>query len=173
VIDWTPTPYMQMPRKDNLSPTGNYALASNIATVNTSGIETDIQYSVHLKKHNIIWGTIGVVWLDSKTSETTPSFYISSHAKFLTNFNLEYTNRFFAINVNGVYKHRTPQKATAINAEVDADCFMMNAKADVFLLKERLSVFGEIDNVFDNKCGDLLGSILPGRWLMAGVKLAL
>jgi len=171
LIDWVTTPYSQMPRKDNLSPTGTYALASNVAKVNTSGVETDIQYNKHFNRHHILWATLGLVWLDSKSSNAAPSFYISSHAKFLTNFNIIYSNKLFSLGVNGVYKHRKPQTANAINAEVDADCFMMNVKADVFLLKQRLNLFVETDNVFDNKCGDLLGSQLPGRWLMAGVSL--
>jgi vitamin B12 transporter len=173
VIDWTPTPYSNMPRKNNLSPTGNYALASNIAEVITSGLETDLQYSKELSNQQQLWITIGMTWLDSKTSETTPSFYISSHAKFLTNFNILYSNKLFAVSVNGVYKHRNPQKATAINAQINADCFMMNTKADVFLWERKLSLFMEVDNILDNKCGDLLGSQLPGRWLMGGLKLNL
>jgi iron complex outermembrane receptor protein len=160
-----------MPRKDNLSPSGNYALASNIATVKTSGLETDIQYTKQFNNRQQVWGTLGLVWLDSKTSEPTPSFYISSHAKFLTNFNLEYSNRRYAISANGVYKHRRPQLASAINAKVDADCFMMNTKAEVFVCQQRMSLFLEADNILDNKCGDLLGSKLPGRWLMGGLKL--
>ncbi len=172
VIDWTPTPYSSMPRKDNLSPTGNYALANNIAEVNTSGVETDVQYSKQFNHQQQVWATLGMVWLDSKTSETTPSFYISSHATFLTNFNVRYEYKRFSVSVNGVYKHRKQQSATAINAKVDANCFMLNGEANVLLL-HGLSLFIEADNALDNKCSDLLGSQLPGRWLMGGLKLSI
>ncbi|HET6996263.1 MAG TPA: TonB-dependent receptor, partial [Chitinophagaceae bacterium] len=171
VIDWVTTPYANMPRKDNLSPMGTYALASNIAKVNTSGLETDLIYSKHFNKHHVVTGSAGLVWLDSETNGSTPSFYISSHAKFLTNFALRYENKFLAVCINGVYKHRKPQEATAIEAEVDADCFMMNGRIDYFLLKNRISLFGEMDNIADARCGDLLGPQVPGRWLMGGVKI--
>lgn len=173
VIDWVTTPYANMPRKDNLSPTGTYALASNIAIVNTSGLETDIQYSKRFKKQQQFWGTVGLIWLDDEISAGNPSFYISSHAKFLTNFNLEYSNQLFSITLNGVYKHRTPQEASAINTTIHADCFTMNAKVAVWLLKQRLSIFSELDNVFDAENSDLLGSQLPGRWWMGGLKFIL
>jgi iron complex outermembrane receptor protein len=45
LIDYVPTPYSQIPRKENLVPTGNYAFAKNIARVTTKGFETDLQFS--------------------------------------------------------------------------------------------------------------------------------
>jgi vitamin B12 transporter len=170
VIDWVTTPYSDMPRKDNLTPLGTYALATNIANVHTTGAEMDIQYNKHFNHKQDIWATLGWVWLDSKSSNAVPSFYISSHAKFLTNFNVIYENKYFSLCVNGVYKHRTPQKASAINAEVTADVFIVNTKADVFIWQQKLSAFVEVDNIFDRASTDLLGSQLPGRWLMGGVK---
>ncbi|HEY4481802.1 MAG TPA: TonB-dependent receptor [Candidatus Brocadiaceae bacterium] len=171
VIDWTTTPYSQMPRKDNLSPTGTYALAKNIAKVNTSGLETDVQFNGELGNQQSIWATVGVVWLDRETSDAVPSFYISSHAKLLTNFNVLYNWRWLNVSVNGIYKHRAPQSATAINAKLSGDYFVMNVKAEGFIWKKRLSVFVEADNVFDKSYSDLLGSQMPGRWLMGGVRL--
>jgi iron complex outermembrane receptor protein len=173
VIDWVPTLYSNMPRKGNLSPTGNYALSSNIAKVNTSGLEGDALYSKLFNRQQKVSGTLGLVWLDDKTSEATPSFYISSHAKFLANFSLQYSNKWFGISATGIYKHRRPQSASAINAKVDADCFMLNTEADVFLIQKKFIVFAELDNVTDITCSDLLGSQLPGRWLMGGVKMNL
>ncbi|MDP4260980.1 MAG: TonB-dependent receptor [Bacteroidota bacterium] len=171
VIDWVTTPYSDMPRKDNLSPAGIYALATNIANVNTTGAEADIQYNRHFNRHQAVWATLGLVWLDSKSSNSVPSFYISSHAKFLTNFNVHYSNKLFSLSVNGIYKHRDPQKSTAINTEVNADCFIVNTNADVFFWQQKMSVFVEVDNLTDKKSEDLLGSQLPGRWLMGGVRL--
>jgi vitamin B12 transporter len=173
VIDWVTTPYANMPRKDNLSPTGIYALASNIAQLNTTGFETDIQYSKHWTHQQQFWATMGLTWLDDETNETTASFYISSHAKFLTNFNLEYSNQLVSININGMYKHRTPQQASSINAVINADCFIMNAKVAVWLLKQRLCIFTELDNVFNSRSSDLLGSQLPGSWWIGGIRMNL
>ena len=173
VIDFTPTPYAQMPRKDNLSPTGKYALASNIASVNTTGIETDIQYTKQLQDFQRIFTTIGFVWLDSKTSETVPSFYISSHAKFLVNFNLQYQNKFGSVSFNGIYKDRKPRSASSISANISKNYFLINTIAEVNVLRNKFCVFAEADNLFNKTYSDILGSQMPGRWLMAGLKLNL
>ncbi len=171
LIDWTTTPYGEMPRQDNLSSTGTYALAKNIAEVNTTGAELDIQFIKTLRPGHQLWSTLGVVWLNSESSDSQPSFYIASHARYLANFNIRYTNNLFELSVNGIYKNRSPQQAHAINAHVDANCIMMNTKLDVFIWKNRFSSFVQVDNVLDKKCSDLLGSQLPGRWLTGGIKL--
>jgi iron complex outermembrane receptor protein len=173
LIDWVPTPYSEMPRKENLSPTGTYALAKNIAKVNTTGVEADIQFNRSFNKSNHFFSTFGLVWLDSKSSDAAPSFYISSHANFLANLSAEYVHKRFSIAVTAIYKNREERKASAINAAVNKNCFLMNAKATIFFWDQRLAVFAEVDNVFDSTCSDLLGSQLPGSWLMGGIKLSL
>jgi iron complex outermembrane receptor protein len=162
-----------MPRKDNLSPTGTYALAKNIAKVNTTGIETDVQFSKSFGKSNQLLSTLGLIWLNSKSDNPTPSFYISSHARFLTNLSIEYLHKRFSLSSTVIYKNRKPQKAAAINADVHENCFMLNAKGRIFFCNKKLSAFVEVDNVFDTICSDLLGSNLPGRWLMGGLSLSL
>jgi iron complex outermembrane receptor protein len=172
LIDWTPTPYSQMPRKINLSPTGSYALAKNIAQVNTAGFETDLQFTKQINSSQKIWAIWGLLWLDSKSSDTIPSFYISSHAKFSSNFSVAYENKIFAISINGIYKKRREQSAAAINAKLSPHYFIMNAKAEIFVVK-RTSVFFQADNIFNTNYSDLLGSQMPGRWLMRGVSFKL
>jgi iron complex outermembrane receptor protein len=172
LIDWTPTPYSMMPRKNNLSPAGTYALAKNISKVNTSGFETDIQFTKSLENSQHFRFMTGFTWLNSKSSDSVLSFYISSHAKFSNNFSIAYDNKYFAISMNGVYKKRKPQTATAINARLSRDYFIMNLRAEIFLLK-KFSVFAQADNLLDANYSDLLGSQMPGRWLMGGLKLEL
>lgn len=168
LIDWTPTPYSMMPRKINLSPTGNYALAKNIAKVNTSGFETDIQFNKQINSTQKIWAMLGLLWLESKSSDTTPSFYISSHAKFSSNFSVVYENKIFALSINGIYKKRRQQSAAAIAAALSPHYFIMNVKAEIFVLKKTL-LFVQADNLFNKTYSDLLGSQMPGRWLMGGI----
>ncbi|HEU4632403.1 MAG TPA: TonB-dependent receptor [Flavisolibacter sp.] len=173
LIDYVTTPYSQMPRKENLSPSGTFALAENISKVRTTGVETDIQFSKDLASKQKLWAAIGFVWLNSKSSDTLPSFYISSHARYLTNFTAQYMNKWFSISVNGLFKKRQAQSATPAIAKVSADYFVLNAKAEAFLLRDRLSAFVEADNLFDKNYTDLLGSQMPGRWFMGGIKISL
>ena len=173
VIDWVPTAYANMPRKTNLSPTGTYALAKNISRVNTTGAELDVQYAHNFKNANSLLATLGFVWLNSDSDKGEPSFYISSHAKLLSNFSLQFVGKYFAIRATGVYKNRNPQQAVAIQAHIDKNCFMMNTKADVFLMRKQLSLFVQVDNLFNKRCADLLGTRVPGRWASGGLCLSL
>ncbi|OJY84391.1 MAG: TonB-dependent receptor [Sphingobacteriales bacterium 44-15] len=170
LIDYSTTPYDEMPRKENLIPTGTYALAKNIASVNTTGFETDAQYTHHFTELHRLSGSLGLLWLDSKSSDSIPSFYISSHARFLTNFSLIYQYKDISFSINGLYKRRKTQTASSINAAITPDYFVMNAKAEYSFLQRSLSVFAELDNVFNRKYSDLLGAVMPGSWFIGGIK---
>ncbi len=171
LIDYVTTPYAQMPRQGNLSPTGTYALAKNIAEVTTSGLETDVQYNRKLESGSL-WTTLGVVWLYSGSSSGEPSFYVSSHARLLTNFSVLYNIGRFTFNCNGIYKHRQPQTTAAAITKLTQDYFLFNVKADVRFYKTA-SAFVQVDNLFNRQYTDLLGAQMPGRWLAGGVKLFL
>ena len=149
VIDWTPTPYDQMPRKTNLVSTGTYALASNVAKVNVIGWETDLRYLNQWANGNKLMATTGLVWLDSKTFDAAPSFYLSSHAKLLINGSLLYGTKFWQLSGNAVYKLRTAASSSAIGAELSENYFLVNAKFQVFVMKQKLGCYLQADNLFN------------------------
>lgn len=172
LIDYVITPYAQIPRKENLISTGTYAFAKNIAEVTTTGVETDVQFSKALKTGNV-WATFGLVVLQSKSSDPVPSFYISSHAKFLANLLLHYTFKNVGFSLTGVYKKRQSQQvASPLIAKVSTDYLVLNAKADAIVWKD-LSVFAEVDNVTNRNYTDLIGARMPRRWFLAGFKIML
>lgn len=173
LIDYVVTPAGQIPRNVNLVPNGTYAFAKNIAEVTTSGFETDIQFSKQLKNNSAIWATLGFIWLDSKSSDSVPSFYLSSHAKFLTNLSLQFTHKRFAFGLTAIYKNRQTQRGTSpLIAKVSSDYIVLNAKAEATIWKQ-LSAFVQVDNLTDRLYTDLLGSQMPGRWLLGGIKISL
>jgi len=172
LIDFVTTPYAQMPRKENLLPSGTYALAKNISSVNTTGFETDVQYIKDWGKQSVS-SNIGLLWLKSRSSSATPSFYISSHATFLANFSVQYRYQAFTIAYNGIYKERQPRTASSINAEVSKSYFLMNVKLAAAVLKNKVSLFVQADNVTNITYSDLLGTLMPARWLMGGVQVRL
>lgn len=173
LVDWTTTTYADMPRKDNLSPAGTYALARNISKVNTTGAEADIiwQHSFNSKQNLSV--TAGFVWLNSVTSDGFASFYTSSHAKYLTNGMIRYAAGRFDISLNAIYKVRDAQAVAGLKGAVTKEYFVMNAKAGYFIIDNKLNIFAQADNVFDKSYADLLGAQMPGRWLMAGLNLKL
>ncbi|WP_031528232.1 TonB-dependent receptor plug domain-containing protein [Dyadobacter crusticola] len=173
LIDYVTTPYAQMPRKDNLSPTGNFGLALNIAEVNTTGFELDIQSANKVGNDQNLLLNAGLTWLDSRNSNQVPSFYVSSHAKFLANFSAIYRVKGFSLSMNGLYKQRATREASAIEATISKNYFVMNVRAEYAFAGRMLAVFAQADNVFDANYSDLLGSKMPGRWVLGGVRFNL
>jgi vitamin B12 transporter len=168
LIDYVPTAYADMPRKDNLVVGGTYALAKNIARVTTTGAELDLQFQKSFSSNTSVYGGAGVVWLESKSSDMIPSFYISSHAKFMYNYFLDFTTKRLFAEFNGIYKSRVEQAAPAIQKTVSRDYYVMNGKAGVWILPRRLKSFVQVNNIFNVSYSDLLGAEMPGRWFIAG-----
>lgn len=168
LIDYTATPYAAMPRKDNLVPGGTYALAKNIVRVTTTGAELDVQLNKRLAGNSQLYSCLGLVWLRSRSSDATPSFYVSSHARFMANFSLDYAGKIFFAGINGIYKNRAPQEASAIHTTVSRNYAVFNAKAGVSISRS-IKTFVQVDNITDEQYSDLLGAVMPGRWVMIGV----
>jgi len=171
LIDYVLTNYNQIKRKDNLVAGNTYGLATNIAKVTTTGVETDFQYSrTFNNKHNLVtnWG---IVWLDSESSELAPSFYVSSHARFLSNFSVQYGTPKVRFSTSGIYKNRDPQPGSAFIPKISSDYFVINGKLEILFFQQHLGIFTQLDNIFDEKYSDLFGAQMPGRWFMLGAKL--
>lgn len=173
LIDWTPTPYAEMPRKINLIPTGNYALAKNIKSINTTGFEVDLIYSRKINTDKNIFFTLGYSRIQSKSDKAVPSFYISSHAKQLFNFSFAYGYRRFNFSLNGLYKQRKSSKAEAIQANITSSYFICNSKISYMLIDKKGKLFFQADNLFNKTYSDLLGAAMPGRWLSGGIEINL
>lgn len=173
LIDWTPTAYADMPRKVNLIPTGNYALAKNIAEIKTTGAEIDVVLSKKISRFSSLYAIAGYTWLQSENNDAVPSFYVSSHAKHLINFSIACNTRNLSIAFSGLYKERNTQKANAINAEIAKSYFVLNSKLSYQSLQSKARVYLQADNLFNTTYSDLLGSQMPGRWISGGFEITL
>jgi len=173
LIDWTPTPYPMMPRQSNLVITGNYSLATNVSSVKTKGIETDLTYNKKWGEDYELNLSTGLVWLSSTSPNKTPSFYISSHARFLWNEQIVFRANNLQLAINSVYKIRNVQTASAINAALSTNYFLVNSKFSYLTTKRKGTIFVEVSNLTNTKYSDLLGAIMPGRWICAGFQLNL
>lgn len=170
LIDWTPTPYTQMPRKSNLVAGATYALATNLSSVQTRGLELDMRIDRRFNERNRFLVMAGLLWLNSEDADKTPSFYISSHARFLFNSTLSYTAGNFDFSVQTLYKQRNAQTASAISSQLDRVYFLTNVKARYQITKIRTSVFVQTYNLFDRSFSDLLGARMPRRWVSFGMQ---
>jgi iron complex outermembrane receptor protein len=170
LIDWTPTPYAQMPRKSNLVQGATYALATNLSSVQTRGFELDMRIDRQFDQRNRLLLMTGLLWLNSEDADKTPSFYISSHARFLFNSTVAYTSGNFDFSVQNLYKRRNAQTASAISSQLDRVYFLTNVKVRYKFPKIHSSVFVQSYNLFDRSFSDLLGARMPGRWVSFGMQ---
>jgi len=172
LIDWTPTPYAQMPRKDNLVSGATYALATNLSSVRTGGFELDLRYEGRPdgEGRRRLMVMAGLLFLDSKAADGTPSFYISSHARALFNASVMYRVGDFDLNGSLVWKRRNAQQAAAIGADLSREYLLCNLRLRYTVRAMRGALFVQAYNLFDRRFSDLLGSQMPGRWLSAGVQ---
>ncbi|MEO6722507.1 MAG: TonB-dependent receptor, partial [Ferruginibacter sp.] len=170
VIDYVPTLYADMPRKENLVPNGVYALAKNIKKVTTRGVELELAYQRSFSKNSSLFINTGITFLKSKSSDPVPSFYIISHAKTMVQSNIIYSFKKISIATNFLYKHRGAQKAAAINAAISKDYFLWNGKL-TYSLFDKIKCFISVNNITNIKYSDLLGSIMPQRWTTGGVSV--
>jgi iron complex outermembrane receptor protein len=161
LIDWVNTPYLEMPRKDNLSPAGNYFLAKNISRLNASGLEMSAQYQS--KSFN---SQLGLTMINSSS---TSSLYISSHAKLLLNYAIQYRYKFLQLAVNGLYKQRAAESGNASLVSLSKEYFLTNSRISAFLKKQ--SIFIQCDNLWNTSYADRFGVPMPGRWWSVGLQL--
>jgi len=168
LIDWAPTPYAAMPRTNNLVPGGSYALAKNIESIQSDGLELDINYRKDLNRKMSFFVQAGYVLLHSSNADSIPSFYISSHARQLLNFSVLLRYSRIELSVNGLYKKRNAQELAALRAKISGDYAVVNTRAAFLLPRKFGRVYVQADNLFNTTYSDLLGSTMPGRWWSAG-----
>ena len=173
LIDWTPTAYAEMPNKSNLIPNGTYALATNLSSVQTSGIELDLRIHRNFSDTKRLLIMAGLLLLQSKDENKTPSFYISSHAKALLNTTIAFQHGPLNLSVTALYKKRNTQQASSINASISNDYFLANMKMRYDIRKIHTGFFVQAFNLTDQSYSDLLGARMPGRWLSGGFQIAL
>ncbi|HMO32161.1 MAG TPA: TonB-dependent receptor plug domain-containing protein [Lacibacter sp.] len=173
LIDYVTTPYASMPRPVNLVPGGTYSLAKNLDRVNTRGLETDLQLSRSFGNRHSLLLTLGGIWMKSTSSDTVPSLYVSNHARFLFNFSSAWRYRSLALSLNGLYKERRPQQGNAAFVPLSRDYFLLNLRVEGYLMNDQLCLFAQADNALNRRYADILGTVMPGSWLMGGIKLNL
>jgi iron complex outermembrane receptor protein len=169
VIDYVVTPYADMPRRENLIPTGSYALAKNIKTVRTSGLELELAYQQQLNENSHLFVNAAATFLKSNSSDAVPSFYIISHARILLQQTVVYNYKKLNMALTSIYKERNRAQAPGINAFVNPHYWLVNVKTSYQF--KRINVFMAVNNIGNIRYSDLLGSKMPQSWTTAGLNL--
>jgi iron complex outermembrane receptor protein len=171
MIDWVLTKFENMPRQSNLIATGSYALASNVASVNTTGIELDINGAHRMgSKINLRWNS-GLTWVNAVAADDISSIYLSNYANIVWNSNFQLSHERGMISISTLFKNRAEQKTNSLAVGVTKSFALVNARADVYMWKRRGTLYMQAENLFNVAYADFLGARMPGRWLMVGVRV--
>jgi iron complex outermembrane receptor protein len=173
MIDWVQTKFGNMPRQVNLIPTGSYALAQNIANVNTSGVEFDIN-GVHKlsEKTSLRWNT-GLTLVKAVAADDISSIYLSNYANTIWNTNFQLSNSLGVLSIGTLYKNRPEKFTSNLTSGVSESFGLINVRADKYLWDKKAAIYLQVENLMNIQYADFLGAKMPGRWLMAGIRIDL
>lgn len=172
LIDYVETAASEIPNNQNLQPDGSYFFAQNISAVNTNGFELESWYRKSLSQGLGLNWSLGYTYLKTTNAEDIVSVYISSHARhyFTTNFTLD--SRRWELALNGRYKVRDERTAAVINAQLDPSYMVWNGRL-AYKVNPNLAFNLQVHNLLDEQYADILGAVMPGRWLMGGIRFSL
>jgi iron complex outermembrane receptor protein len=168
LIDFVITNESEISNNENLIPGEDYFWAKNIEDVTTSGIEFETWYQKRINNASNAYINLGYTFLNTTNNTGVVSKYISNHARHLFTSNIVFNTGKWDISVNGLYKVRDGDAAEAINSELQPDYMVWNGRIG-YKLTKRFTINIEVHNMFDEQYSDILGSKMPGRWVMGGV----
>ena len=171
LIDYVNTNEADIPNNSNLRDGADYFFASNITDVQTAGIEVESWLRKTVTPNLKVQWSLGYTFLNTTNEEDVISVYISSHARHLITTNLSLQANKFELAVNGLYKSRNARSAAAIDARLDPNYQVWNARLG-YLVTPQFGLNLQVHNIFDENYQDILGAQMPGQWLMAGIKFA-
>jgi iron complex outermembrane receptor protein len=169
LIDYIITPAEAIPGGANLVPGEEYFFARNIGLMNTWGLESWLSGQHSFQKETAIeWG-MSYQGLLSRSDSSIVSKYLSSHARNLIQGRLGFRTSMFSLQLHTLFKNRDAEVAREINQALTPDYMVWNLKADTYLFKRSIILSLQVNNLFNLHYSDILGAIMPGRWLMGGI----
>ena len=141
----------------------DYFFASNIADVQTSGIELESNLNFPIGDNNRFVLSNSLSIIDQSSSEDIISVYLANSAKMLITNRLSFKSKIVDVHLTGLFKDRNGRVAEAIGSELSEDYFLMNASI-VYKLNEHIDLSAQMLNLTDTRYQNILGAAMPGRW---------
>ena len=167
LIDFVATNQRDIPNANNLEDGADYFLATNIASVRTTGVELESWWNGSVGTNATLSWSLGYTFLNTTNEEGVVSVYISSHARHLITSNLIFQAGDWRLALSGVHKRRDDRSAAGIDAELEPSYTLVNLRAG-YELTNGFGLNAQLHNLFDAEYADILGAPLPGRWFMGG-----
>jgi iron complex outermembrane receptor protein len=162
-IDYVITNSSTLTQFTNIKPNTNYYFAKNIKGVNTSGFEVGFNAQKEIGKKGMLDINTGYIYAYSRMTEGVITKYISNHARHLVTLAANANISWFDIGLSGLYKYRLPEKVVSMPLTSN-EYTLLNARIGATILKKRLGLHVNIDNLFNRKYTEVLGAQQPGRW---------
>jgi iron complex outermembrane receptor protein len=114
-------------------------------------------------KKGMLYVNAGYIYAFSKMSSGKITKYISNHARHLVTLNTLCKISWFNIGISGLYKYKLPEAVSSL--PLTSNTYMLfNARFGVNILKNKISINANIDNLFNKNYTEVLGAVQPGRW---------
>ena len=169
LIDYVITDSENIENNQNLSPGESYFFARNIGLLNTFGFEAQLEGNHNLSGTRILQWGLAYQALNSVSEDDLVSKYLSAHARNLVNARIGLAGNAVRLQCTSLYKRRDAAAVAAINESLESNYFLLNLRADAFLLEKRLMLSLQVNNLLDKSYSDVLGAKMPGRWVAGGI----
>lgn len=169
LIDYTLTNSDAISNLTNLQPNSDYLYAKNISESTTWGNEFGLKYTQNIQNGQI-GASLNYTYLNTSTPDSVVSKYIANHPIHNLNgsLNIRYTG--LGLNVGGALITRNAEAVEAINAEIKDQYAILNLKLSYTIKEFPASVYVDVRNALDTRYQEILGSQMPGRWIMGGIR---
>lgn len=174
LIDYVLTNSADINNADNLLEDENYFYASNIASSQTMGVEVLTSYRMQFDNRTFLRLEGGYTWIQTTSSSGEVSKYIANHPLHQATLGLRFTMGSIRVNSQSSYRVRTAEVAEILGAEVPEGYFITNLNLDYAPeWSQGIVFYTRIMNLTDTQYQEILGSPMPGRWVMGGLRYAI
>jgi iron complex outermembrane receptor protein len=171
LIDYTLTNSIDITNlnSNTLIDSTDYLYAQNISQATTWGNEFGLKYTQNIQNGQI-GASLNYTYLNTSTPDSLVSKYIANHPIHNLNGSLNFRYAGFGLNVGGAMITRNAEAVDAINAEIKDQYAILNLKLSYTVKDFPASVYLDIRNALDTRYQEILGSQMPRRWLMGGIR---
>ena len=171
LIDYTLTNSIDITNlnTNTLKDSANYLYAQNISEATTWGNEFGLKYTQDIQNGRI-GATLNYTYLNTSTPDSVVSKYIANHPIHNINGSLNIRYAGLGLNIGGALITRNAEAVEAINAEIKDQYTILNLKLSYTVKDFPASVYIDVRNALDTRYQEILGSQMPGRWVMGGIR---
>lgn len=170
LIDFGPTPSSDISTADNILADATYLYARNISSVDVFGIEATFTRSWTFSDKGSLLLRSSATWLEIEIpDDQPPSKYVVNSPVWDINGSIHVEFGRFSLGWILDWIDRTEEVSEDISALIPSSYSMHNVELGL-KVQESSQVFIRAHNLLDEQYQEILGSRMPGRWIMGGFR---